>query len=27
MRDAFTRCVARSTFTVDAMRAVLREVA
>lgn len=27
MRDAFTRCVARGTFTVDAVRAVLREAA
>lgn len=27
MRDAFTRCVARSTFTVAAVRAVLREAA
>jgi transposase len=27
MRDAFTRCVARETFTVAAVRAVLREAA
>jgi hypothetical protein len=27
MLDAFTRCVARSTFTVEAMRAVLKEAA
>jgi transposase len=27
MLDAFTRCVARSTFTVDAVRTVLREAA
>jgi hypothetical protein len=27
MRDAFTRCVARGTFTVAAVRAVLREAA
>jgi hypothetical protein len=27
MRDAFTNCVARSKFTVDAMRTALKEVA
>lgn len=27
MLDAFTRCVARSKFTVDAVRAVLKEAA